>query len=67
MLNFTESMKRIIRLAEASLVHEANGDYPQVQTDLEGIKSHTTEAQDLLEKFLWIKSQGGISAEGWGL
>ncbi|MBA7702732.1 hypothetical protein ES703_111502 [subsurface metagenome] len=58
MLNFTEHMKRIIELAEQTLVHVQDDKINPAAADLMGISNHATEAMQQLDEFSLLKHQG---------
>lgn len=66
-LTFTQLTNRIEYLTSQILVHVQEENYQKVREDLDNIHVHAAAAQQQLEKFQWLKSQGGISSEGFGL
>ncbi len=62
-MNFTEHMKRIIYLAEQSLVHAQAGKFEPAAGDLIGISNHTDEAMQQLDDMSLIAYQGREPAQ----
>ncbi|GAI68270.1 unnamed protein product [marine sediment metagenome] len=58
MLNFTEHMKRIIELAEQSLVHVQAEKFDSARDDLNSISLFAKEAMQQLDDMSLIASQG---------
>lgn len=58
MLNFTEHMKRIIQLAEQSLVHAQGGKFTAASDDLFQISDHSLEARNQLDDMSLTAHQG---------
>ena len=58
MLNFTEHMKRIIQLAEQSLVHVQAENFGMATDDLMKIGTNCNEAMQQLDEFSGLKHQG---------
>lgn len=63
MLNFTEHMKRIIQLAEQSLVHVQSENFGMATDDLMKIGVNCNEAMQQLDEFSLLKHQGKNPAE----
>ena len=63
MLNFTEHMKRIIHLAEQSLVHAQAGKFKPASDDLMKISDHQLEAMQQLDDMSLQTYQGRDPAE----
>ena len=63
MLNFTEHMKRIIQLAEQSLVHVQAKNFDTALDDLMKIGINCNEAIQQLDELMHMQSQGTGPAE----
>jgi len=63
MLNFTEQMKRIIQLAEQTLVHVQAENYDSALDDLMRIGINCNEAIQQLDELIHIKYQNKDPAE----
>jgi len=57
MLNFTENMKRIIQLAEQSLIHVQSENYDTAHDDLLKIWVNCDDAVKQLDELIKIKMQ----------
>ena len=55
---FTDHMKRIIYLAEQTLVHAQAGKFKPAADDLMNISTHTTEAMQQLDDMSLMAHQG---------
>jgi len=62
MLNFTEHMKRIIQLAEQSLVHVQAEKFEPAAEDLLKISINTNEAMQQIDELSLMKQQGTVPA-----
>jgi len=60
MLNFTEQMKRIIQLAEQTLVHVQAENYDSALDDLMRIGIKNNEAVQQLDELIHTLQQGNI-------
>ncbi len=58
MLNFTEHMKRIIQLAEQSLVHVQSDRFKPACEAVFNISTHCDQAAQLLDDMSLLKQQG---------
>ncbi len=58
MLNFTEHMKRIIQLAEQSLVHAQAGEFDSAREDIFNISINANESIQQLDDMSLIAYQG---------
>ncbi|MBA7563306.1 hypothetical protein ES708_04961 [subsurface metagenome] len=58
MLNFTEHMKRIIKLAEKTLVHVQQENFGKAAVDVLEISTSATEAMQQLDELSLLKQQG---------
>ena len=58
MLNFTEHMKRIIHLAEQSLVHAQDGKFKPAADDVIKISIHCNEAMQQLDDMSLMAYKG---------
>lgn len=58
MLNFTEHMKRIIYLAEQTLIHAQAGKFKPAADDLIGISNQTNEAMHQLDDISLMAYKG---------
>lgn len=65
-LKFTEHLKRISELADQMLVEADEVNLTEAKAHLDSIQAHAATAQEILDKVQWIRSQGGISSEGFG-
>ncbi|MBA7544180.1 hypothetical protein ES705_36532 [subsurface metagenome] len=62
-MTFTEHMKRIIELAEKSLVHVQEENYQKARGDLNNIHAHTSLAQQQLSNLEFTKAQDKIETD----
>ena len=62
MLNFTEHMKRIIHLAQQSLIHAQDGKFKPAADDVIKISIHCNESMQLLDDMSLMTRQGTIPA-----
>jgi len=62
MLNFTEHMKRIVHLAEQSLVHAQSGEFKPAADDIINISIQCNEAMQQLDDMSLMARQGTIPA-----
>ncbi len=58
MLNFTEHMKRIIELAEKTLVHVQQENFGKAAVNVLEISTSATEAMQQLDEISLLKQQG---------
>ena len=65
MLTFTQHMNRIEGLTAQILLHLQAENYKGAKEDLANIHAHTTAAEQQLDEFQTLKSQGRISPEGF--
>ncbi len=61
-MTFSEHMKRIIYLAEQSIVHSQAEKFEPAAADLLGISNHCDEAIQQLDELSFIKEQSTRSA-----
>ncbi|MBA7522337.1 hypothetical protein ES705_14455 [subsurface metagenome] len=62
-MNFTEHMKRIIELAEKTLVHVQEENFGKAAVDVMKISTNATKAMQQLDEFSLLKHQGKDPAE----
>jgi len=62
MLNFTEHMKRIIYLAEQSLIHVQEENYDTALEDLMNIGINCNESVQQVDELMHTVSQGKVPA-----
>lgn len=65
-INFQGHISRIEYLSSQILLHVQKENYQKAREDLDNIHAHTTAAQQQLNKFQCLKSQGRISSEDSG-